>query len=180
MSLSPQPIKSPLETGAHLLAQVVEESDARLIAVCGPMVVCRSNRAPAARLLEEVAGHVERRLAANKGPVSMLWVLTLDGHPETDHELAVATEVFLERIGARLLAGAFVVTGVAFSSPVLREWIAQFADAGVWPTRSFASLEGACGWLARRPSQAVEVNRPRKLFEALSPSLGMGLPPRRN
>lgn len=157
------------------MAQVIEESDDLVVSICGSLMAIRFMAPPNAANLERVTEHAER-LVANKGTITLMVVVTLDEVPAVDHGLVVATKTFIERFSGKVLAQGVVLTGAGFSSAVLREWTAVFVDAGNWPTRSFASLEGACGWLARRPGQATELNRARKLFEALAPCMGLGMP----
>lgn len=175
MSAGPQTQRSPLETGAHLLAQVIDESDEAIIGVCHSLLVVRFKTAPDASKLQTLTDHAQRLVDA-KGRVSLLVIVTVDQAPQVDPDLQSETDRFISTFTGKVLAQAVVLTGPGFSSAALRDWTSRFVEAGAWPTRSFASLEGACGWMARRPEQTTELNRARKLFEAVSPCMGLGLP----
>lgn len=169
--------RSPLATAAHLLANVVEENDRFIFAICGPLVIARWLQPPRAAELDRFA-ELQRRIQKQHLRICVLFILTGDGHDELEAGLLEATDRVVSSFGDTIFAQAFVLVGSGFNSASLREWISHYQApaTGGWPTRSFASLEGACGWLARRPDQAADLSGPRRLFQAVAPSMGLGLP----
>jgi len=169
--------RSPLATAAHLLANVVEESDRFIFAICGPLAIARWKKSPLAEDLQRFA-ELKRRIQKQHQRVCVLFILTGDDHQELQDGVVEATDLIVKQFGDSVFAQAFVLVGSGFNSAALREWISHYQDPDKqgWPTRSFASLEGACGWLARRPDQNPDLAGPRRLFQAVAPSMGLGVP----
>lgn len=168
--------RSPLATAAHLLANVVEESDRFIFAICGPLAIARWLKPPKPEDLDRFA-ELQRRIQKQHIRTCALFILG-DDHQALEPGLLDATDRIVASFGDTVFAQAFVLVGSGFNSAALREWIGKYQNpsSGGWPTRSFASLEGACGWLARRPDQAADLSGPRRLFQAVAPSMGLGLP----
>jgi hypothetical protein len=160
-----------------LLANVVEESERFIFAICGPLAIARWKKPPRAEDLQRFA-ELKRRIQKQHIRVCVLFILTGDEHGELDRGVTEATDLIVSQFGDSVFAQAFVLVGSGFNSAALRDWIGHYQDPdkGGWPTRSFASLEGACGWLARRPDQAPDLRGPRRLFQAVAPSMGLGMP----
>ena len=112
------------------------------------------------------------------GVLASLIYLAVQIKKNTETERTSTYQSIVKDFGDTVFAQAFVLVGAGFNSAALRGWIERYQNpaAGGWPTRSFASLEGACGWLARRPDQAADLSGPRRLFQAVAPSMGLGMP----
>lgn len=169
--------RSPLATAAHLLANVVDETDRFIFAICGPLVIARWRKSPRVADLRRFS-QLKSRVQKQHTRVCVLFILTVDDDQELDVGIGETTDALVKEFDGSVFAQAFVLVGSGFNSAALRTWIGHYqnAEQGGWPTRSFASLEGACGWLARRPDQNPDLSGPRRLFQAVAPSMGLGVP----
>lgn len=163
---------SPLATRGHLLARVLEETDEYMMAACSGLLVVRWNALPTVAGVAQWAKHL-RELGELHPKLSLLTILGAGEASEPSSDAATQIEAIEVEFAGRVLAEAYVVAGTGFRSATMRSFVTSAQTGAQFPKRTFASLEGACGWLARRPEQIEDLNSPRRTFGAVAPSLGV-------